>query len=195
VTVSFERGFKASCERLSHEIRLELDLSDVEPFDPRVLARHLAIPVCSLPDLRSSGAPAAAVGHFLSAGRADFSAMTVFRGSRRLIVENPSHATGRRANSLSHELAHVLLEHDAAPALDPSGCRYWSSTQEQEADWLGGVLLIPRPAALHIVRQDLAIEAACEHYGVSAPLLRWRLGQSGAKTQIERARRFKRARS
>lgn len=185
---SFARGFKSDCERLAHEVRSELDLSDIAAFDPRGLAEHLAIPVSTLSDLANAGADVSSVQHFLRAGKADFSAMTIFRGSQRLIIENDAHSDGRRSNSLSHELSHVLLEHDAAPALDGTGCRHWSEKHEQEADWLAGVLLIPREAALHVLRSAMSPEVARRTYEVSAKLLAWRLNHSGAKKQFARER-------
>lgn len=193
MTPAFVRGFKAEAERLASEVRGELRLEQSSAFDPQVLANHLAIPVISLADLAL--ASASSVTHFLTKAREEFSAMTVFRGSSRLIVFNPSHSRGRRANSLSHELSHVLLDHEAGPAIDKLGCRQWSANQEQEADWLGGVLLVPREVALSVLRAGLSIELAADKYGVSVKLMRWRLHHSGAAAQFkrgqERSRRLK----
>ena len=192
MTETFYRGFKAAAERLAKEVREELGLTTIAAFDPRALADHLAIPIRTLTDLAEAGAPSASIRHFLTTAPEDFSAMTVFRGSSRLIVVNPRHSPGRRANSLSHELSHVLLEHEAGPALDDLGCRQWSAKQEHEADWLGGVLLVPRGAALLILRTGLSTTDACERYGVSRKLLDWRVNKSGARKQFNRARAARR---
>jgi Zn-dependent peptidase ImmA (M78 family) len=44
-----------------------------------------------------------------------FSAVTVFRGYRRLIVHNENHHPHRQASNLAHELSHTLLEHEPSP--------------------------------------------------------------------------------
>jgi Zn-dependent peptidase ImmA (M78 family) len=41
--------------------------------------------------------------------QSDFSAVTVFRESRRVIIVNEAHSEVRQASSLTHELAHLLL--------------------------------------------------------------------------------------
>ena len=60
---------------------------------------------------------------------------------------------------------------------------------ESEADWLAGALLVPRDAALRIVRQKIPIREATTTYGVSPSLLQWRLNQTGARVQVERERK------
>src|SRR4029453_18208928 len=78
----------------------------------------------------------------------DFSATTVVLGTKRLIVYNPRQPDGRRASNLAHELSHLILEHEAAPAIGFGGCRHWDGVQEAEADWPGAALLVPRASAL-----------------------------------------------
>lgn len=183
------RGFKSEAERLSLEIRRELGLGPIDRLQPAVLADHLGIPVVSLLSLTRYGAAQESITHLTSNGRSEFSAMTVVRESFRLIVFNPAHSRGRRANSVVHELSHVILEHEPHGAIGPSGCRRWDQRMESEADWLAGALLVPRPAALRIVRQSTPIHEAASAYGVSTSLLQWRLNQTGARLQVERERK------
>src|SRR4051812_28695557 len=109
---ALRRGFKARAEKIAAETRGELGLSSLDRFEPRVLAEHLAIPVVSLPALALFGASAEAIQHFMQTAPGDFSAMTIVDGHYRLIVENPRHSHARRSSSLSHELSHILLEHE-----------------------------------------------------------------------------------
>jgi hypothetical protein len=50
-----------------------------------------------------------------------FSALTICSRTRRLIVYNPRRPPARRANSVVHEVSHVVLEHPTAPALGDGG--------------------------------------------------------------------------
>jgi hypothetical protein len=123
-------------------VRRELRLALHDPLDPWRLAKHLEIPVHKLSDLRTEVAH-----HFLHIERSAFSAVTVFRSNRRVIVHNDGHNAGRQASDISHELGHGLLLHRPAPALSVVGCRDWDPVLEEEADWLGAALLISDEAA------------------------------------------------
>ena len=115
-----------------------------------------------------------------------FSAVTVFRGSRRLIVYNDAHVRGRQVSDLCHELSHALLLHPPTPAIDDAGCCDWDPEMEAEADWLCGVLPVTDAAALNIIRQDMSLIAAAAYYGVTPKLMVFRLNTSGARKRIER---------
>ena len=104
-------------------------------------------------------------GPTLGAG-AEFSALTVCAGTKRIIVYNPSQPRGRKANSLAHELSHVILEHPASPTLDATGCRRWDGVLEAEADWLAGVLLVPREGALLWMMKNGSAAEGAAHFGV-----------------------------
>lgn len=176
-------GFKAAAERLSVAIRAELGVQSFAPIDCVEICTALGIPVATVPDLSASGASLQSIRRIL-APNAKFSAMTVAAGTRRLIVYNPQHPAGRRANSLAHELSHILLEHPLSPALGPGGCRRWDSVLEAEADWQAGALLVPRDAALAWMRSDGSMEAGAIHFGVSVPLFQWRVNQTGVMRQL-----------
>lgn len=126
-------GFKAEAERVAAGLREELGLSNHERFDCAALAEHLAVPILALPDLvRSGGASPKSVERLLHE-ETGFSALTVCSGSLRLIVYNPAQPPGRRANSLAHELSHIVLEHEPAQALGIGGCRVWHHRARRSA--------------------------------------------------------------
>ncbi len=176
-------GFKAEAERLSLAIRREFGLHPYAPINCVDVCRELGITTIAVPDLLASGASPLSIRNILSP-QARFSAMTVAAGSRRVIVYNPSHPAGRRANSLAHELSHILLEHPLLPALGTGGCRLWNSTLEAEADWQAGTLLVPRDAALAWIRSGASIEDGAAHFGVSVALFQWRTNQTGVVRQL-----------
>lgn len=183
----FRRGFKSEAERISLAIREELGLGVLDPLDCQHLCQHLGIPVLSLHQLRSLGAATQSVIRLQQAG-AGFSALTVCAGTKRLIVYNPAHPPGRRANSLAHELSHIILEHPLAPALGPGGCRRWDSNLEDEANWQGATLLVPREGALVWMSRHGSPEEGARHFGVSVALFTWRINQTGVMRQISAAR-------
>ena len=135
--MAFQRGFKSWANKIASETRAELKLGPHDRLDPRLLAGELAIPVTNLSDLRGE---APAVSHLLTVGKAVFSAVTVFDGTRRAIVHNDSHAPVRQNSNISHELGHGLLAHPPTPAMDDTGCRIWNADIEDEATWLAGCL-------------------------------------------------------
>lgn len=180
-------GFKADAERIAESVRDELDLEPWQPLDSLALADHLGIEVITLRDLRHEGAKDESI-RTLTSAEARFSATTVCAGTRRLIVYNPTEPPGRRANSLAHELSHVLLEHEPTPALDAGGCRNWDAREEAEADWLAAALLVPREGALDWMTRDGNLERGAEHFGVSVELFRWRVNHTGVRRELARAR-------
>jgi Zn-dependent peptidase ImmA (M78 family) len=180
---NLRRGFKAAAERLAQAVRKDFAMDSPAPFDCIKVCGELGIPVISVPDLVSAGASPRSIRHILSPA-AKFSAMTVASGTKRLIVYNPTHSAGRRANSLAHELSHILLEHPLAPALGEGGCRLWDPRLEAEADWQAGALLVPRDAALAWLQSNRSMEEGAAHFGVSKALFQWRVGQTGVKRQM-----------
>src|SRR3990172_12955637 len=129
------RGFKADAERIALEVRRELNLRATDRFDAFAYAEYAGIPVTPLSAMEKFGATRDSIRR-LSGDSAGFSAMTVFCGTARLIVYNERHPSGRQANSLSHELSHLILEHPPVAAPFRDGRRLWDGRMEEEANWL-----------------------------------------------------------
>lgn len=177
--MGLRRGFKAEAESTAIELRGELGLRKADPLDPWRLAQHLEIPVQSLSE---SGATAPfAAKFFAEEGESQFSAVTVFRGTARVIVHNDAHSRARQASNIAHELSHAILGHSPTQALDERGCRLWDPTIEEEASWQAGALLVPSPAAWLVVLRNYTLEEAADYYGVSEQMVRFRVNVTGAK--------------
>jgi Zn-dependent peptidase ImmA (M78 family) len=187
------RGFKTEAEKIAQLVRAELGLDPLGALDCFSLAEAWGVPVVSLGELREDGAKEASIRRLLG-GDAGFSATTIVLGTKRLIVYNPRHTPGRNANNLSHELSHLILEHEAAPAIGVGGCRHWNGQQEAEADWLGAAMLVPRESALAWMLRDGDLEQGAANFGVSIDLFRWRVNHTGVARQIEARRRYTRTR-
>lgn len=183
--MGYRRGFKSEANATAREIREELGLTARDRLDPLSLANYLEVPVVPLSDY-GQDAPFA-LRHFSKVEVEAFSAGTIFDGPRRTIVHNDSHSPGRQASNLTHELGHALLLHDPTPALDDRGCRLWNQNIEDEAQWLAGALLITEDAALWIARGGASISQAAVHFGVSEPMITYRLNVTGARKRVARA--------
>jgi hypothetical protein len=188
VAEELRRGFKAEAESIAQLVRAELGLGPLDALDCFALATAWGIPVVSLGELREDGAKDRSVRRLLSEDAA-FSATTVVLGTKRLIVYNPRQPPGRSSSNLAHELSHLILEHDAAPAIGIGGCRHWDGVQEAEADWLGATLLVPRESALEWMLRNGDLQDGARNFGVSVELFRWRVNHTGVVRQVARERR------
>lgn len=149
------RGFASAADRQAAAVRAKLRLDVHDRLDPRVLSAEYDILVVSITDLVGEGADPSSIHQLTVVDRRAFSAGTILVGTTRLIIFNPAHSGGRLANSLTHEIAHLLLKHNPGPAIGPGGCRVWDQEMEDEADLLAAILLVPRDAALARARVGL----------------------------------------
>jgi IrrE N-terminal-like domain len=183
------RGFKEEAKRLALEVRAELGLGSREPLDSRELANLYGIRIFPLHELGAFDCPAEAVAHFAQVREETFSAALIPLGTARLIIENSAHADTRREVSIAHEIAHVILEHEFSTALlTLDGCRSVGREIEEEADRLGGELLIPYQAALAAAHAGWSDLYVGHHYGVSQQFAAMRMNASGARKVATRQR-------
>lgn len=170
------RGFKADAERLAIELRGEVGLKPHDRLDPQALADLYGIPALDLSDLDVDQRH---VQQFVGDDSVSWSALTVFCGTRRLIVLNDAHDDGRLANSFSHELAHLFLEHQPKPVRNADGTFSWNPVMEAEATELAAQLLIPTRTARSLAYRGQSADRVAQIYGVSSDLAQWRLRVSG----------------
>lgn len=186
------RGFKTEARKLALELRAELGLDAFGQFDPYALASEYGVPVFRLSDLGQDPAAREAAARYTQDDSATFSAALVPAGSNRLILDNDTHDPRRRRNSVSHEMSHLVLEHEFGQVLlTGDGYRAFSPDKEEEADWLGGELLIPYDAAEHAARMDWDDEQVADTYAVSVPLARMRMNYSGARRVVANKRAYR----
>lgn len=179
-----KRGFKTHATKLALEIRAELRLDAFGPFDPYELAHEYGIEVDPLTSL---GLGDDILRHATGNGSTFSGALLHIDGMYR-IVENDLHAPTRRRATVSHEMSHVLLEHD-----HPATVRYdrqcgIGAEQEDEATWLAGELLVPHEAALRAAWSDATDETVAHRFQVSVAEARWRMNHSGVRMIVERSR-------
>jgi Zn-dependent peptidase ImmA (M78 family) len=186
--VAFARGFKSQSERRSAEYRKQLGLASHEPLPASKLAAELAVTVWDTRDV--AGLSENVLTVLNDEADQSWSALTMRIGPRNLIVFKPVASRGRRNSVIMHELAHIILGHELAQAciledgsLVPGN---FSQDQEDEADWLAGALLLPRPALISIRQRGMSDAEACDHHLVSLDMLKWRFRMTGVDTQFSR---------
>jgi hypothetical protein len=155
-----------------------MGLRPIDSIDPAAVCAHFDILLIKLSELNPNSP-------FLGASNSSFSAMTVPCGCRTAIVHNDSHHAYRQRSNICHELAHCFLGHECTPPLTSSGERARDGGVEAEANYLAGVLLVPNEAAIYILRGGIMVQAQ-GIYGVSRPMLDYRLKVSGAHRIQER---------
>lgn len=184
------RGFKSAAEEIALEIRTEMGLDGHEPLNVEALAEHLAIPVFTISEISKFSSPNSFARYFSAVDTDSFSAVTIFTGYRRFIIHNENHHPHRQSSNLAHEISHILLEHQPKPVADGGGRRFWDAEVEEEANWLGAALLVPRPGALEMLKAQHTATQIALHFGVSRSLCEWRIRQAGIDKQAERWRRY-----
>ena len=170
----FARGFKTHCEEIVTSVREELGLPEQHPINMAKFAQRLEIPLVPFADhVQASGLTCDRV--HVEEIYLKISAFTVFEGRRRTVVYNDRHARPRHRSNLAHEFAHALLLHP------PEGCAGSSAQErlhEDEAAWLGGVLLLTDRQALAAAR--LPADLAITQYEISREMLIYRLNVTAA---------------
>jgi Zn-dependent peptidase ImmA (M78 family) len=180
------RGFKSQCERRSVEIRKSLGLDHDDPLHGVDLAPQIGATIWNARDIEEL--PDIDLRQLTEIDSQSWSAFTLRIGIRHLVLYNPTQSAPRINSVIMHELAHIALGHELHSAslsedghLVPSN---YSQDQEDEADWLGGTLLLPRPALLRIRRDRLNDVAAMSKFRTSEEMLRWRFRMTGVDNQL-----------
>jgi len=182
------RGFKAQGERSAAAARITLGLKLYAPLDPWAYAEHLNVRVLEFGRL---GLPTQARRQLTVVDGDSWSAMTLQVEGVFALVLNPAHAITRQRSDLMHELSHIELRH--APArveVSDTGLLLlsdYSDEQEQEADWLGAALLLPREGLVRLRSAHKSTTEIATYYGVSEALCKWRLRMTGVDVQMGRA--------
>jgi Zn-dependent peptidase ImmA (M78 family) len=183
-------GFKAQSERSAALARTALGLKPNTPLDPWEYAKHLKVIVLKFETLSLS---AQTKSQLTVRDPDSWSAMTLQEQDKFIIVLNPCHARTRQRSDLMHELAHIELRHSPARVeVSESGFLLlsdYSDEQEQEADWFGAALLLPRDGLVRLRAARKSPAEIAAHYGVSEQLCQWRLRTTGVETQMSRAHR------
>ena len=186
--MALRRGFKSEAERIAKQVRAELELNGSQPVAPETLANLLGIEIRAGDEL----IPRARFVELDQIQRGAFSACTLRPSNGRIVVVyNPLSSPSRRTSDLAHELAHILLDHKLSQIESLGDITFLScdQTQEEEAAWLSGCLLLPRALLLAEVRKGSDAKAIAKSYRVSEEMARYRLNVTGVVRQHQASKR------
>jgi len=190
----FPRGFKSWCETVSVQRRKALELKPVDPLRPDRLAASLGVATHGVEDVPGLDADSRNV--LLGTGADSWSAVTITDGTQSVIVLNSAHSKARSASDLMHELSHLIVGHKPTQVVvSEDGAlllNTYDKQQEDEANWLSGCLLLPRPALLWMKKRRMTRDGAASHFGVSLQMLTYRIQVTGIEHQLKRAAAFMR---
>lgn len=188
--IQLRRGFKTWCENAAGGYRRDLSLHRHGALDPRLLARHLGVKIWKtgeVPDLALS-----VLDRLTKTDSDSWSAITIRSPHGDLIVYNEAHVVGRQNNSLTHELSHIILDHEPARVFVSADgmmmMAHYNPTNEAEADCLSGTLLVPRDALIQLIDQGYDNEKLSGHFAVTVDLIQMRRNMTGVDIQRSRRR-------
>ena len=182
------RGFKAEAERIAARTREDMGKAADVALDPYELAAHLGIATRPADELVDRDK----LERLAELQPDAWSAATFKKTSGDLvIVINPLSTLGRCNSDLAHELAHILLGHKTAKVERLGALAFFTcdAVQEEEANWLAGCILLPRPVLLKAAREGWSPDKLADHCNVSVPMARFRLNTSGVLIQIGHEKR------
>lgn len=158
-----------------------MGLKLTDPLDAVALGKHLGASVRSADELTSL----ANLEELDALQKGAFSACTFDLGERTVIVYSPLSSLGRRQSDISHESAHLLLEHSVKEIETFGGLSFFTCDpdEEQEANWLAGCLLLPRELLVRATRNGLDSDDIAERYNVSSQMASFRIRTTGVLRQ------------
>lgn len=179
-----ERGFKKYAEDLAADIRKEMSIAAHERLCSFELAKHLGVPTLKFGELLPAAKAAGLTAKQLQALQDEVHGLCIpFGPTGRAILYNDSRPPARQQSDVAHEASHILLRH---PLSDLMSISKRTKELEDEAATLSGALLMPRAAAVHVLRSRMTVQAAALHYGISEQMLQWRCNVSGARQIVAR---------
>lgn len=180
--MALRRGFKSEAERIARDVRVQLQKKPSDPLSPLELAELLGIEIRAGDEL----IPLERFRELEDLQPGAFSACTLTPSrNRTVIVHNPLYPESRRNSDLAHELAHTLLGHELSRIERIGNLTFLScdGIQEEEAGWLSGSLLLPRPLLLKEVRNGQEATDIAMKCKVSEEMARYRIRVTGVQKQ------------
>lgn len=179
------RGFKAEAERTALKFRKDLELEPHSPLCGFDLAKHLKIDVSAANEFF----PAGHNMEDLTGPDSGWSALTMKNGQdKTIIIHNQLHAPTRQQSNLMHELAHVICKHqqpESHRAIKlPFFMREFDKQQEEEANYLGSALQIPRDGLIWALKKRMEANDIADHFKASAAMVTLRINATGVKRQL-----------
>lgn len=180
------KGFKKWAEEVALNYRKELNLKNYEPLPANLLADHLGI-IIVMPNQILDVASSTIKN--LKSGYSKWSAITLLnKYGEIIIIHNPAHSKYRRESNLMHEIAHVLCKHTPEEFGSTKNfpfllLRDYNIEQEQEAQWLGACLQLPRKAIEWALKNGMKETEISNYFNASKDMVRFRKNITGISKQ------------
>jgi hypothetical protein len=187
-----KRGFKKFAEDKSVQIRKELGLKATDFLCAFKLCDHFKIPIL---DITTLGMDEEHLRNLQGEGKSFWSAATIPLGNKNYaIVHNTQHSEARQQSNLMHEIAHILCEHETENTEQIGALsglmRSYNAGQEEEAEWLGATLQLPRPALISALKQNMSLNGISIKYTASTEMVTYRINITGVKNQLRYSARI-----
>jgi Zn-dependent peptidase ImmA (M78 family) len=181
-----ERGFKSYAEELAAQLRQEMKIPAHDRLCAFQLSEYLGVPTLKFSDLLPLARDQFGMTNELAkALDAEVHGLCIPHRAGRAILYNDNRPAPRQQSDVAHEASHILLGHPLADIVSGAvGTR--TKEYEDEAATLSGAILLPRAAAIHVLREKMSVTIATEYYGVSEQMLSWRCNVSGARAIVAR---------
>ena len=186
--MALRRGFKAEAERLANDIWSAMHLKPSDCMDAVALASHEGCIVRSADTLVD-------IARLKELKRiqddAFFACTFKLSGARHVIVFNPLMSNTRRNSDVTHEVAHIVLQHRLSRLERVGSVAFLScdKQQEEEAAWLAGCLLLPRSALIHDLAKHMTHKTIAENRVLSKDIVNYRVRVTGVARQFAAGRR------
>ncbi|HKC69337.1 MAG TPA: ImmA/IrrE family metallo-endopeptidase [Bacteroidia bacterium] len=183
------RGFRKKAEDHAVSFRETLGLEYHDHLPARVLAEHLSVPIICPSNIK--GLSDHHLDVLLKPNKSKWSAATIeVEDGTKLIIHNSSHAPTRQESDLMHELAHLICGHEMSAIGKnrkefPFAMRDFDENQENEANWLGGCLQMPREGLVWAFRNGMSIDQIALHYKASKAMANFRVFKEGLHKQFK----------
>lgn len=177
------RGFKTDAENLAHEIRREMGL----PTHSRIMAKQIAelfgAKVMVPRDLDIGNET---LEELEGPSVKRWSAFVIpFKSPkiRHRLVHNPLHHEHRQEANILHEMGHLICGHEpkSMTMMGSIPIRNFDKTDEDQANYLGYALQLPKDALFHALRNGWSEDRISTEYFASLEAVRLRLNITGSK--------------
>ena len=177
-----KRGFKKTAEKTALEVRSAMGITGTSRLNAADLVHHVGAELRCADELTSR----AKLERLEALQPGAFSACTFVLGKRRVVVYSPLSSPARRQSDLAHEAAHIVLGHGLNTIAEVNGFSFFTCDpdEEQEANWLAGCLLLPRPLVYRATLRGLTPADIAEEFGVSEAMAAFRVRATGVQRQL-----------
>jgi Zn-dependent peptidase ImmA (M78 family) len=183
--MALERGYKAWAERMALSLRGELGVEPEAPVSPHSLAAHLGIELLTPAQL--PGLSQDVLTQLLVNDPSGWSAVSFEIDGVPTVIYNGQNSKGRQSSDILHEFAHVIRAHEPSQLIlsdsTAFAMRSYDSKQEDEANWLGWAILLPRVALERCLELGLSNSEIAQKYVVSETLVEFRRRMTGIDRQ------------